>query len=391
MQQHGQHQHLDIGDAVDDGGRGRVVGLQLAARDVVDDADGLKRMLVDRIGVIHVELGLAGDPPPFGQEPPQQTRLVHDRQDAIGPLAMRQHRQEGLGRARVAPQGRRHQRQGADHGGEGVGVQVQIQPVRLDEQQQQPHRVMGEDASPRHCQPPALDGQTVEGQFGAPPWDQPRQPARQTLRLLLLARLQLGRDGAGQGADLARHLEIAAHEALDRQFVAAPAPAHAPGDLGLVVEGQLLFRPPRRQMQVDAHAPQKADGLAEAAQLARAQQALQRRLPAFAVGRQGPGDPEQGVQVAKPALAVLDIGFDAIAHRPGFLQTDVPLLHLGGDEGARIGLGDLGAKPLQQALAQIGVAGQHPRLQQRRAHRHVVARQRQGLADRARGRADLRA
>ncbi|MNI37079.1 hypothetical protein D3C73_911520 [compost metagenome] len=109
-------------------------------------------------------------------------------------------------------------------------------------------------------------------------------------------------------------------------------------------------------MQMEAHAPQEADGLAEAAQLACAQQALQRRLPPLAVGRQRAGDPEQGVQVAKPALAVLDIGLDAVTHSPGLLQADVALLHLGGDEGAGIGLGDLGAKPFQQAFAEACVA-----------------------------------
>ncbi len=150
VQQHGQHQGLDIDDARHDGGRGRMVRLQLAARDVVDDPDRLKRVLVHRIGVVHVELGLADDPPPFRHEASQQPRLVHDRQDAIGPLAMRQHRQEGFGRARVAPQGGRHQRQRTDHGGEGVGVQVQIQPIRLDEQQQQPRRIACEDVGARH-------------------------------------------------------------------------------------------------------------------------------------------------------------------------------------------------------------------------------------------------
>ena len=67
-----------------------MVGLQLAAPDVIDDADGLQRMLVDRVGVIHVELGLADDPAPFRQEPTQQTRLVHQGQDPIRALAMGQ-------------------------------------------------------------------------------------------------------------------------------------------------------------------------------------------------------------------------------------------------------------------------------------------------------------
>ncbi|MND99466.1 hypothetical protein D3C80_918520 [compost metagenome] len=304
---------------------------------------------------------------------------------------MRQHGKKRLSRARVAAQGGGDQGQRTNHGGEGVGVQVQVQPVRLDEQQQQAHRIAGEDGGPGDGQPPLFDRQAVEGQPDPAPPHQPRQAARQTFRLLLLARLKLGRDGAGQGADLARDLEIATHEALDRQFVAAPPPAHAPGDFRLEVEGQLLLGPPGDQMQQDAHPPQKADRLAEAAQLARGQQALQRRLPPLAVRGQGPSDPEQGVEIAKPALAVLNVGLDAIAHGARLLQAHVALGHFGGDERARIGAGDRAAKPLEQALAQGRVPRHHPRFQQGGAHRHVVARQGQGLADGAEGRTDLHA
>src|SRR5690606_39459366 len=109
---------------------------------------------------------------------------------------------------------------------------------------------------------------------------------------------------------------------------AAPAPAQARGGRGPTVEGQLPLGPPRHQMQQEAHPPQKADGLAEAAQLARGQQALQRRLPSLAVRRQRAGDPEQGVEVAKTALAVLDIGLDAVADGAGLLQAHVALGHL---------------------------------------------------------------
>ena len=69
VQQHPQHQGFHVRDQMHDLAGHRMVGLQLAARDVVDDADGLQRVLVHRIGVVHVELGLADDPTPFGQEP----------------------------------------------------------------------------------------------------------------------------------------------------------------------------------------------------------------------------------------------------------------------------------------------------------------------------------
>jgi hypothetical protein len=65
---------FEIVDAMDDLGRGRMVGLQLAAPDVVDDADGLQGVLVDRIGVVHVELGLADDRPIRAEPPSRPSR-----------------------------------------------------------------------------------------------------------------------------------------------------------------------------------------------------------------------------------------------------------------------------------------------------------------------------
>ena len=366
-----------------------MVGLQLAARDVIDDADGLQRVLVHRIGVVHVELGLADDPSPLRQKPAQQPGLVHHRQRAIRPLPVRQYIQEGAGRARVPPQPGRHQRQGPRHRRKGVGVQIQVVPVGQHEQAQQHDRIGGEHLRPVHRQPPVGDGDPRRVDPLLPPRQQRRRQPRQPLRLLVLARLQLGGQGAGQGAHVARHQEVASHEPLHRRLVAASAPAHAPRHLRLAVERQLLLGPPGQQVQVDAHPPQEVESLVKGPPLPRGQQRVHdgRAKPAFR--RQRPRDPEQGVEVAQAALAVLDVGLDLVADGARLFVARGPLLQLGGDEGPGIGAPRHVAEACDQQVRQPGVPRQRPRLQQGGAHRHVRARQRQRLVHRPEGRADL--
>ena len=301
---------------------------------------------------------------------------------------MRQHVQEGARRRRVAPQAGRHQRQRPRDRRKGVRVQIQVLLVGGCEQGQQLDRIGGEHLRPLDRQSPLVDPEAVDLQLAARRTERGHQ-ARQALRRLLVPRLQLGRHGAGQGADVARDQEIATHEPLHRRLVAASAPAHAPRDLGLHVERQLLLRPPRDQVQMDAHPPQEVEGLVRGPAFARGEQLVHhgRAQPAFRGQR--PGDPVQGVQVAQPPLAVLDVGFDLVAGGAGLLVAHGPFFQLGGDEGARVGLGHHVAKPTDHQLGQTLIAGQRSRLQQGGSHRHVGARQRQALLDRARGRPHL--
>ena len=389
VQQHAQHQGLHVRDQMHDLGRHRMVGLQLAAGDVVDDADGLQRVLVHRIGVVHVELGLADDPPPFGQEPAQEARLVHDGQGAIRPLAVRQDVQEGARRLRITTQPGRHQRQAPADGREGVGVQIQVVAVGADEQGQKLDRIGGEDLGPLDRQTPLVDPEALDLQLAAVGPERGHQ-ARQALGGLLVAGLQLGRHGAGQGADVAGDQEIAAHEPFHRRLVTAPAPPHPPGHLGLHVEGQLLLGPPRDQMQMDPHPPQKIEGLVRGAAFARGEHLVHHRRAQPAFRRQGAGDPVQGVQVAQPPLAVLDVGLDLVAGHARLLVAEGALLQFCGDEGAGVGLGHHVAETADHQVRKPGVPGQRPGLQQGGAHRHVGARQGQTVFDRPHRRPHLR-
>src|SRR5690606_41772436 len=64
------------------------------------DLDRLQGVLVDGVGVVHVELGLADDPAPLRQESAEQTGLVHQGQHPVGPLSVGEDVEEGARRDR---------------------------------------------------------------------------------------------------------------------------------------------------------------------------------------------------------------------------------------------------------------------------------------------------
>ena len=104
------------------------------------------------------------------------------------------------------------------------------------------------------------------------------------------------------------------HEAFDAPRPGAVAIAHALGDFRLNVEGQAVFRPSGQIMQMAAHGPQKLLSLDETGGSLFADDVQLHQIldPDHAVLIAG--NPEQQMQVAQPALAFLDIGFQHIAH-----------------------------------------------------------------------------
>ena len=89
--------------------------------------------------------------------------------------------------------------------------------------------------------------------------------------------------------------------------------AQAFGKLGLPVEAQPVIAAPGDEMQMAAHRPQEVLALLEELSSSREKTPLS----ASSSGRVGAveefGDPEQRVQIAQAALAVLDVGLDEIA------------------------------------------------------------------------------
>ncbi len=156
VQQHGQEQGFRIGDQREHRRRKRMVLLEPSRGDVGDHPNGPERVLVDRIGVVHVELHLGDHPAELRDEPAQHPGFVHQGQGAVGALAPRQHVQEGLDRLRIAPQLRRDQPVRAGDRGEGVRMQVQVQPVGQAEQPQDVDRIGLEHLRPLDGEASAL-------------------------------------------------------------------------------------------------------------------------------------------------------------------------------------------------------------------------------------------
>ena len=103
------------------------------------------------------------------------------------------------------------------------------------------------------------------------------------------------------------------------------------------------------------------------------------------------GDPEQRVQVAQAALAVLDVGLDQIARLAGAAVALLALGELGGDEFRRGALHHLLVEPHRQLVEQLGVAEQIARFEQRGADGHVGLGLADAFVDRTRRVADLQA
>ena len=101
------------------------------------------------------------------------------------------------------------------------------------------------------------------------------------------------------------------------------------------------------------------------------------------------GDPEQRVQVAQAALAVLHIGLDQIARLAGAAVALLALGELGGDEFGRGALHDFLVEARGQFVVELLVAEQITRFEKAGADGHVRLGLADAFVDRARGVADF--
>src|SRR5690606_20432057 len=109
--------------------------------------------------------------------------------------------------------------------------------------------------------------------------------------------------------------------------------------------------------------PQEVLALHEQRQLLAREYALLGQLFRRIGARQELGDPEQGVEVAQAALAVLDVGLDQIAALARLEMALVALGELARDEGLGALGGDLLAEAPVQGLEQGRLAADEARLE----------------------------
>jgi hypothetical protein len=203
---------------------------------LVQDAQGEQRVLVDREHMVHVVLHLGDDAAEIRDEAAQHPGLVHAPQRRLRVVRAGQDLQEQAVGLRVLAKALVDQVHRAVDDLQRAGVDVE--PVVLGHVEQPDHvRPAGlELVLAGQRQAAADDGKAVDRLLAA----QEEQPAAAGAMVVL--RLQRRADDARQVADGLGVDEVVLHEALDRARAAALAVAHAPADLRLHVEGQPLFR-----------------------------------------------------------------------------------------------------------------------------------------------------
>ena len=151
-------------------------------------------------------------------------------------------------------------------------------------------------------------------------------------RRLGLALLEAGAQDGGEVADILGDQEVVLHEALDVAQAGMLGVAEPHRDLALDVERQPLLGAAGDEMHVAAHRPQEVLAAAEQLVFVAVEHAALDQFLGLAHAVDVFGDPEQRVQVAQAALAVLDVGLDQIARLAGAAVALLALGELGGDE-----------------------------------------------------------
>ena len=257
-------------------------------------------------------------------------------------------------------------------------MNVQLALLGHVEQAQHGQRVALEQVRLGGRDPAGLDHHAVDP---APP---EAEPAQVQARLALVLHLERGAEDAGQRADLLRDQVVVLHEPLDGARRAPIAVAHALRDLRLQVEGETLLGAIGQIVQVAAYGPQELPGLGEPTQRPGIEHAVRDQFLRPLDPVEEATEPEQGLQIAQPALALLHVRLEQVAAVAGALVAGIALRQLGLDERGAARADHLVLEALLELLEQAGVAPQKARLEQIGADRQVGAGGAHAVGDRAR-------
>ena len=204
-----------------------------------------------------------------------------------------------------------------------------------------------------------------------------------------MAVFQLRAQDRGQIADILGDQEVVLHEALDVLQAGMLGVAEPHGDLALDVERQALLGAADEKMHVAAHRPEKILAAAEQLVFVLVEDAALDQFVRLAHAVDVFGDPEQRVQVAQAAFAVLDVRLDQIARLPAAADAVFAFGELGGDEFGGGVAHDLVVEACHQFVEQLAVAEQKARFENGGADGHVRLGLADAFVDRAGGVADL--
>ena len=356
-----------------------------ALLDAGDHPDRADEVLVDRVDVVHVVLHLRDDAGELGDEAPEEPGLVHPPERRLGVFPRGQDVEEQRVGPRVLPQPGADPRQIAGDQLQRARVDVELARLGDAEQVDRLARFAGERAVIGDVEPSPLDAELVDRP--APQAEAGQVPPR----LAPVLRLEGGAEDPRQVADILGGQEVVLHEALHPARARPVGVAEPVGDLGLEVEGEAFLGAAGEVMERTAHRPQEALGLGEALIFLRRQHAVRDELGYPLDPVQILADPEQGMEVAQPPLALLHVGLEEVARAAGAGMAGIPLGEFRLDEFETRARLDLVAEAPLELGERFRSAPQEAALEQAGAHGHVVARAAQAVVHRARGVADLQA
>ena len=297
--------------------------------EVGDGLDGAQRVLIDRVMMIHVELGLRDDRAEFGDRAAEHAGLVHPAQRRAGLLAAEDRVEDQLARFRHLAHRFGEAAQVARQRGQRGGVDVLLLAAGEGEQADHVERIARHDSVVGDADAAGVDHEARLRQrlrrAGG-------QETAQAFGLLLVIGFQLRGEDARQAADILGDEEVALHEAFDALLALAVAVAHAGGDLGLQVETEAVLGAAGDEVDMAAHGPEETRGADEDGVLMIRERTGLHHLFEGAAAIHVLADPVERLQVAQAALAFLEVRLDDIAGISGAGMAGIALGQLVGDE-----------------------------------------------------------
>ena len=270
--------------------------------EIGDGLDGAQRVLIDRVMMIHVELGLRDDRAEFGDRAAEHAGLVHAAQGEAGLLAAEDGVEDQRAGFRHLAHGFCETAQVARQRCERGGVDVLLLAPGQGEEADHVERIARHDGVVRDADAAGVDHEARLRQrlrrAGG-------KETAQAFGLFLMVCFQLGSEDARQAADILGDEEIALHEALDALLALAVSVAHAGGDLGLQVETQPVLGAAGDEVDVAAHGPEKTRSADEDSILMIRERTGFHNLLQGVAAVHVLADPVERLQVAKTALAFL--------------------------------------------------------------------------------------
>jgi hypothetical protein len=367
----------------------RVFGV-LSPFDFGQDADAAQQMLIHRVVMIHIELHHRHDAPEIGDEAAEHADLVHAAQHDLGVVLRGQDFVEHVVGLRVGAQMLVDQPQRARRRPHRVRVKSETVPLREAENANEVFRVAPKYVGVGDIDAVVVDDEIVAlAQYARRPLAQARDEAIEHRHVLLVPALQAGAQNGGEIADILRHEEVVLHEAFDVAQAGMRRVTEPLRHLALNVEGEPLLRPAGGEMHMAADRPEEIFAALKQAIFLFVEHAASDQLPRLTHAVDVFGDPEQRVQIAQAAFAVLDVRLDQIARLADPTQALFALGELGGDEFGAGTLGDLLVEAGDELVEQLLLAEQEARFENGGADGHVRPRLADAFVDRAGGVPDL--